>query len=272
MEEDKNEDKPWKKGDFSKKLIKPYLVNSDDRDFMESIVLGEDDSIFAFDKPSGLACQTRSPADRTFDALLGVYARSNGKRPKLIHRLDMLTSGVIIASKTKPSAAFFQQAFEQRKAKKTYVAIVKGPPIDEVEGVLEYYVQRYQKEPNLALMRAVGSDDEGAQNAVTRYNVLASHEDYHFLMLTPETGRTHQLRVHLESFGRPILADPYYGVDVTSEGYQAPRLMLHAYRLLTPHLDGGDIDIVADIPDDMRKCLDDLSLESGLLALKEKTS
>ena len=272
MEEEKNEDKPWKKGDFSKKLIKSYRVNSVDRDFMNSLILGEDDSILAFDKPSGLACQTRSPADRTFDALLGVYARSNGKRPKLIHRLDMLTSGVIIASKTKPSAAFFQQTFEQRKAQKTYVAIVTGPTIEKTEGVLDYFVQRYQKEPNLALMRAVDAEEEGAQNAVTRYSVLASHDDYHFLMLMPETGRTHQLRVHLETFGRPIIADPYYGVDLSSEGYQAPRLMLHAYRLLTPHPDGGDIDIIADVPDDMYKCLHDLSLQDGILALKEKTS
>lgn len=271
MENNSNDEKPWKKGDFSKKLIKPYQVNNEDRDYMDDLLLGSDDSILAFNKPSGLACQTRSPADRTFDALLEVYVKRNGKRPRLLHRLDMLTSGVIIAARTKPATVFLSKAFEDRSVYKSYLAIVTGPAFEEKEGVIDAHLQRYQKEPNLALMQVASPEDEGAQEARTRYLVLASHENYHFILLTPETGRTHQLRVHLEHIGRPILADPYYGVEQLEGAFEAPRLMLHAYRLLTPHPDGGEIDIVADTPDDMRDCLVQLSLEDGLLALKEKT-
>ncbi len=269
MENESKSDKPWKKGDFSKRLINPYQVTNEDYDYMDDLLLGEDDSILAFNKPSGLACQTRSPDDRTFDALLNVYARSNGKRPKLVHRLDMLTSGVIIAARTKPAASFFSRAFEKRDAQKSYIAIVHGPAFEEAEGVIDAYVQRYQKEPNLALMRSVQPDEEGAQDARTKYIVLASNNGFHFLLLTPETGRTHQLRVHLQHIGRPILADPYYGNENTEN--KAPRLMLHAHRLLTPHPEGGEIDIIADIPDDMGECLSELGLEAGRLALEEKT-
>ncbi|ACT59737.1 RluA family pseudouridine synthase [Hirschia baltica] len=271
MENENSEDKPWEKGDFSKKLTKPYQVTHADRDYMDELLLGEDDSILAFNKPSGLACQTRSPADRTFDALLQVYVKRNGKRPRMLHRLDMLTSGVIIAARTKPATSFFQQTFERREAYKSYLAIVRGPAFEKSEGVIDAHLQRYQKEPNLALMRPCDVDGEGAQDARTRYLVLSSQNDYHFLLLTPETGRTHQLRVHLEHFGRPILADPYYGTDALEGSYQPARLMLHAYRLLTPHPDGGEIDIIADVPDDMKECLTALSLENGLLALQDKT-
>lgn len=271
MENEKNEDKPWKKGDFSKRLIEPYQVTHADRDYMDDLLLGEDDSILAFNKPSGLACQTRSPADRTFDALLEVYVKRNGKRPRMLHRLDMLTSGVIIAARTKPATSFFQKVFENREAYKSYLAIVRGPEFEKSEGVIDVHLQRYQKEPTLALMRACEAEDEKAQEARTRYLVVSSHGEYHFLLLTPETGRTHQLRVHLEYAGRPILADPYYGVEALVDGYTPSRLMLHAYRLLTPHPEGGEIDIVADVPDDMKDCLKALSLENGLLALKDKT-
>src|ERR1700709_982749 len=94
-------------------------VKPEDRDFVRSLVLYEDGAIAAFNKPSGLPVQTRNPDDRTLDMLLAAFAKSNGKRPRLVHRLDAQTSGVIIAGKTQPAAAALSAAFAERDVQKT---------------------------------------------------------------------------------------------------------------------------------------------------------
>ncbi len=254
--------KPWKKGAYSKKLIKPYSPNSADNDFMRAILLHEDSSVLAFIKPSGLACQTRNPDDRTLDKLLAVFAKSNGKQPRLVHRLDAQTSGVIITGRTKPAAAFLSAAFADRFAQKTYVAIVFGARFEETTGVIDAPLERYQEKPNLTLMRAANIGSKDFQEARTEYEVLSSAGGAHLLRLKPQTGRMHQLRAHLAHIKRPILGDPYYGVadQPKSEQIAPLRLMLHAYRLIMPHPDSGELDLKAPLPDDMK----DMALTLGL--------
>ena len=256
--------KPWKKGTFSKRLIAPYSPTQEDYAFMERLLLGQDSTFLAFNKPSGLPCQTRNPDDRTFDKLLAVFAKSNGKRPRLVHRLDAQTSGVIIAARTQPAAAFFSAAFADRVAQKTYLAVVAGQPFDRAEGGIEAALERYQAQPNLALMRAAGPEASDAQTASTRYRVLASKDRHHWLELKPETGRMHQIRAHLAHVGRPILGDPYYGGELSAGGTAARRLMLHASELLIPHPVGGEIDLSAPMPPDMLAVLAAAGLKSEL--------
>ena len=255
--------KPWKKGALSKRYIEPYSPTPDDRAFMDDVLLSEDASYLAFNKPSGLPSQTRNPDDRTFDKLLAVYAKSNGKRPKLVHRLDAQTSGVMIVARTKPAAAFFSSAFADRVSQKTYLAITSGVGDVETSGVIDQALQRYQQQPNLALMRPVSDKIEGALPARTKYEVVSHIGRYRIWRLKPETGRMHQLRAHLAHLGHPILGDPFYGGSETAEGGNVARLMLHALRLIIPHPESGELDLIAPVPHDMRELANQLGLNFG---------
>lgn len=224
-------------------------ISDEDRAFVRSLVIHEDTTVLAFDKPSGLPVQTRNPDDRTLDRLMAVFAKSNGKRPRLVHRLDAQTSGVIVAAKTQPAAAALSAAFAGRDVAKTYLALVTGPGFDKAEGEIDAPLARHRPKPELELMRAARPGDE-AQSALTRWRVLASAGTAHLVQLEPQTGRMHQLRVHLSIVGRPILGDPYYGGQTTLHGQPIPRLMLHAWKLDLPHPSGERLKLKSRAPKD----------------------
>jgi 23S rRNA pseudouridine955/2504/2580 synthase len=225
-------------------------VSEADRAFVRGFVIHEDEAVLAFNKPAGLPVQTRNPDDRTLDSLLAAFAKSNGKRPRLVHRLDAQTSGVIIAGKTQPAAAALSAAFAGRDMAKTYLALVSGEAFRTKRGVFDQQLVRFRPKPELELMRAARPGDEGAQTAVTRWTVLGSSGQFHLLRLEPETGRMHQIRAHLSLAGRPILGDPYYGGAMSVAGKDVRRLMLHAMRLSGPHPSGGRFVVFADPPPD----------------------
>ena len=224
-------------------------IPDEDRAFVRSLVIHDDAAVLAFDKPSGLPVQTRNPDDRTLDSLMAAFAKSNGKRPRLVHRLDAQTSGVILAARTQPAAAALSAAFAGREVAKTYLALVAGPDFESAEGEIDTALARYRQKPELELMRAARPGDD-AQSALTRWRVLASAGATHLLELAPQTGRMHQLRVHLSIVGRPILGDPYYGGQTTLRGELIPRLMLHAWKLDLPHPSGERLKLKARAPKD----------------------
>ncbi len=230
-------------------------ISDEDRAYVRGLVIHDDPVVLAFNKPSGLPVQTRNPDDRTLDSLLAAFAKSNGKRPRLVHRLDAQTSGVIVAAKTQPSAAFLSAAFAGRDAEKTYLAIVSGAPFDGPTGEIDVPLARYKPRPELELSRAARPGDQKPQEARTLWRVLASREDIHLVQLAPRTGRMHQLRAHLSHFGRPILGDPYYGGAGTLKGRPVPRLMLHAWKLTLPHPDSRRLTLEAPVPEDFRALL-----------------
>lgn len=237
-------------------------VSEADRAFVRGLVIHEDSAVLAFNKPSGLPVQTRNPDDRTLDALMAAFAKSNGKRPRLVHRLDAQTSGVIVAAKTQPAAATLSQAFAERMVDKTYLAVVTGSPFPPGEIEFSMALSRHIARPGLELMRAARPGDQKSQSAVTRWRVLASSGNNHLLSVDPQTGRMHQIRVHLSIEGRPILGDPYYGGAGTLKGEPVPRLMLHAARLEIPHpTAGGRIVINAPPPADFLAVLSAAGLE-----------
>jgi 23S rRNA pseudouridine955/2504/2580 synthase len=230
-------------------------VSAEDAAYVRALVIHEDAAVLAFNKPSGLPVQTRDPDDRTLDRLLAAFARSNGKRPRLVHRLDAQTSGVIVAGKTQPAAAVLSQAFATRDTTKTYLAMVSGFPFDSEAGQIDVPLSRHIARPGLELMRAARPGDDKPQTALTRWRVLASSGSAHLLELTPETGRMHQLRVHLSIAGRPILGDPYYGGATTLRAEPVPRLMLHAWKLELPHPSGERLALSAPVPMDFQAVL-----------------
>lgn len=206
--------------------------------------------MIAFNKPSGLSSQGGRIQAHTLDDLLWAFARSNGKRPELVHRLDRDTSGVILAAKTKPAAGFLGKAMQARKFSKTYLALVSAAP-EPRSGVIDAPLLR-QEIGRESYMRVVDPGVEGAQASVSRYRTLAASDEGALVELEPQTGRMHQLRVHMASIGRPLVGDVRYGGALTAAGRGAPRLMLHASKLSFPHPEGGRTTVEAPPPEDLR--------------------
>ena len=240
-----------------------YAVSEEDRAFVRSLLIHEDPAVLAFDKPAGLPVQTRNPDDRTLDRLLAAFARSNGKRPRLVHRIDAQTSGVIVAAKTQPAAADLSAAFARRDVAKTYLALASGPAL-EPQGAIDVALSRFRPRPELELMRAARPSDRKPQPALTRWRVLGSAGAVHLVELTPETGRMHQLRAHLSIAGWPILGDPYYGGAATLKGAPVGRLMLHAHTLDLPHPGGGRLKLKSPPPKDFLLVLSVAGIDMAL--------
>jgi RluA family pseudouridine synthase len=209
-------------------------LSAQEAEYARSLVVAEDPHLIAFNKPAGLAVQGGSGIKRSLEDLLEAFAKSNGKKPRLVHRLDRETSGVIIAARTKPAAAFFSEAFAGRDAQKTYLAIVCGGAPDPAAGEIALALKKASRR-GLDIME-VAPD---GQAALTRYKTLSAAAGAALVELSPETGRMHQLRAHLAAIGRPIAGDGKYGGLFRLGAVEAPSLLLHAAALEIPHPDGG---------------------------------
>ncbi|MEM1152097.1 MAG: RluA family pseudouridine synthase [Pseudomonadota bacterium] len=196
-----------------------------ERSYVKSIIIYEDEAILAFNKPSGLPSQVRGNRARNLDHLLWAFARSNGKRPRLVHRLDIGTSGVILAARTKPDAAALSESLSRRTAHKTYHALVSGTLPKAESGVIDTPIARLEEGGR---SRVVAGHPAG-KSAQTQWSIVSRAGDFALMALHPETGRMHQLRVHLSHQDCPILGDPQYG------GARAARLCLHATEIMVPH-------------------------------------
>lgn len=188
---------------------------------IELDVLYEDDDCVVINKPVGLL--THSKGSFNPEATVSTWLRSrmkamSGERAGIVHRLDRATSGVMICAKTPEALSWLQKQFSQRRTKKTYSAVVEGV-MAEPEAIIDMPIERNPKKPQTF---RVGNNGKAA---LTAYKVLETGGTYSLLELKPTTGRTHQLRVHLEHLGHPILGDTFYG------GHAADRLYLHAHSL-----------------------------------------
>jgi RluA family pseudouridine synthase len=209
-------------------------LSAQEAEYARSLVIAEDAQLIAFNKPAGLAVQGGSGVMRSLEDLLEAFAKSNGKKPRLVHRLDRETSGVIIAARTKPAAAFFSEAFAGRDVEKTYLAIVCGGAPDPEAGEIALALKKSSRR-GLDIME-VAAD---GQAALTRYKTLSAAPGAALVELRPETGRMHQLRAHLAAIGRPIAGDGKYGGLFRLGAVDVPSLLLHAVALDIPHPDGG---------------------------------
>lgn len=229
--------------------------------FARSILIKEDPVLLAFNKPAGLASQGGSGIDLSLDDLLGVFAKTNGKRPALVHRLDRETSGVILAARTKPAIAFFNAAFAARETRKAYLAIVCAGAPDPAAGVIERALvkTRLGQADGVRLARP---GEAPALEARTDYATLAATDAAALVALWPKTGRMHQLRAHCAAIGRPIFGDGKYGGLSALGAVKAGRVMLHAAAIQTPHPDGHPRILRAPPPTDFCAALDALGLSA----------
>lgn len=237
----------------------PPVLTPDEIALVRSLVIHEDAEILALNKPAGLSSQGGRGQVHTLDELLWAFAKSNGNRPRLVHRLDRDTSGVILTARTKPAAAFLGKALMARRVRKTYLAIVTPGAPSPTGGVIETPLRR-DEEGREAYMRVCGPDHPDAETARTRYRTLSVGERAALVELSPETGRMHQLRVHLASIGRPIAGDPRYGGALQLGPAAVPRLMLHALSLEFPHPAGGRRRLTAPPPADFMAVLENAGL------------
>jgi tRNA pseudouridine32 synthase/23S rRNA pseudouridine746 synthase len=225
-------------------------LSADEVAFVRGLVIYEDPDILALNKPAGLSSQGGRGQVHTLDELLWAFAKPGKARPRLIHRLDRDTSGVILTAKTKPAAGFLGKAMMARKFAKTYRAIVTPEAPEPRTGAIDVPLRRVEQGRE-AFMRVCDPDHADAEAARSRYRTLAEAPGAALLELDPETGRMHQLRVHLAHVGRPIAGDARYGGALVVGGFAIPRLMLHAAALAFPHPSGGEKRLEAPTPADM---------------------
>ena len=225
--------------------------------FARSLLIHEDRWVLGFNKPAGLAVQGGSGVTRSLEDLLVAFAKSDGRRPRLVHRLDRETSGVIIAARTKPAAAALSEAFAGRDARKTYLAIVCAGAPEPETGEIALALRKSSRR-GLDVMEPA----KDGLAALTRYATLAATEAAALMELQPETGRMHQLRAHLAAIGRPIAGDGKYGGLFRIGAVETPQLLLHAAALEIPHPGRGTAVYRASAPASFKAAAASLGLEA----------
>jgi len=241
-----------------------------DAEVLAKMLLYEDPKVFVFNKPAGLAVQGGSGVSRHVDDMLEAWRNGKGEKPRLVHRLDRDTSGVLVVARTRLAAMKLAEAFRGRDAQKTYWALVKGVP-KQREGRISSWLVK-EPTPDGDRVRVAKHGEKGADHAVSNYRIVEqAGQTLSWLEMEPHTGRTHQLRVHALQLGCPIIGDPkYFEADINWEfpGGIQNRLHLHARRIVIPHPDGGVIDVTAPMPPHMRQSwnllgFDEASAEEG---------
>ncbi|MDP3490480.1 MAG: RluA family pseudouridine synthase [Phenylobacterium sp.] len=225
-------------------------LSADEIAWVRSMVIYEDDDLLALNKPSGLSSQGGRGQVHTLDELLFAFAKPGKARPRLIHRLDRDTSGVILTAKTKPAASALGKAMMARRFGKTYLAVVAPGAPEPREGLIDKPLRR-EEIGREAYMRICSPEADGAETAQSRYRTLSATPTAALVELSPKTGRMHQLRVHMASIGRPIAGDVRYGGALSLGGQICSRLMLHAAALDVPRAGGERLRITAPPPADM---------------------
>lgn len=220
-------------------------LTEDEIALAESMVIEQDRAAIVLNKPPGLATQGGTGTHQHVDALLDAFA-PEGPRPRLVHRLDKDTSGVLLVARTPGSAAFFSKRFSGRSARKIYWALVVGVP-DMAEGIIEAPIA---KQPGTGGEKMV-IDEEKGQPARTRYRMVErAGNTAAWVELQPYTGRTHQLRVHMAAIGHPIVGDGKYGGQAAFlTGSISRKMHLHARRLIIDHPEGDRLDVTAELPE-----------------------
>jgi 23S rRNA pseudouridine955/2504/2580 synthase len=229
----------------------PKPVDERDATEMQRLVIYRDDSVIAIDKPQGLPVQGGPGIAKHVDGLLDALRFGSEERPRLVHRLDRDTTGVLVLARTAAAASALARAFRGRDAQKTYWAIVVGRP-HPLEGRIDMALL---KQGGAQGERTVPSDAREAARAVTLFRTVDSAQKRAaWLELTPLTGRTHQLRVHCAAaLNCPILGDGKYGgAAAHPDGFGDRTLHLHARSLHLPHPDGGTLELAAPLPKHMK--------------------
>ncbi len=247
--------------DPAKKVEKRRELSPEEEAQAEAMLIRRSKSALVLNKPPGLATQGGTNTARHVDGLLDAYADADEPRPRLVHRLDKDTSGVLLVARSAGSAAFFSKQFAGRGAKKIYWALVVGVP-DVKQGVVEAPIG---KQPGSGGEK-MHVDIEGGQSARTLYRVVDKVGNRAaWVELQPLTGRTHQLRVHMAAIGHPIVGDGKYGgPSAFLTGSVSRKMHLHARRLIIDAPDGDTIDEIAELPEHFAATMSQLGFDETL--------
>jgi 23S rRNA pseudouridine955/2504/2580 synthase len=234
---------PRKPGDL-------HELSERDVAYAKSLVLYEDDMVIALNKPHGLAVQGGTKTTKHVDRLLSAWGEGMD-RPRLVHRLDRDTSGVLLLGKGPEAAKRLAGAFARRQAKKTYWAIVIGNPKPSA-GQIDMALKKTGIN-DFEMLRPADPKDPKGEPAETAFATIsrAAHRAA-WMALRPFTGRTHQLRAHMAAIGHPILGDPKYGDEKSRELSGVLKLQLHARRIELDHPRGGKLIVEAPLSPEMK--------------------
>lgn len=226
-----------------------HIPEEPDYSASELPIIYEDEHVLVLNKPAGVLTHAKGELSEEFTVADFVRSkmteRDTTNRPGIVHRLDRDTSGIIICSKDNETKGQLQKQFQDRKAHKTYLAIVRGVP-KKSSATLDLPIERNPKKPSTHRVGVNG------RHAITRYEVLASNGMLSVVRLHPETGRTHQIRVHMAYIGTPIVGDRLYG----SERSPINRLCLHAESLEITIPTSRRETFTAQPPEDFKKLMD----------------
>ena len=246
-------------------------IVADDAKFLRDLIIYEDDDLYVFNKPSGLASQGGSGTKRHMDGLLKSLPNKQGEPPRLVHRLDRDTSGVLVVAKTRAVASHFGKVFQSREARKIYWAIVYGNP-KPAQGSISCFLAKQLVE-GVEQMVVVDQSHPAAQHSLSYYSTTdTASRRFAWMTLKPVTGRTHQVRVHMQQLGHPIMGDPRYfnienfqGAPGLGEG-----LHLHARRIRLPLRSGKILDVSAPLPPHMLQSFEALGFDPDRYDVREQ--
>jgi len=215
-------------------------------------IVFEDECMVVVDKPPGMVVHP-APGHSTgtlVHALLHYCTDLSGiggvERPGIVHRLDKDTSGLVLVAKSEMAHRSLARQFKEREIKKVYLALVRGNVLQD-KGVIDMALGRHKIHRKKMAVR-----QEGGRPATTAFEVIARYPHFSYLRLSPKTGRTHQIRVHVAEMGHPILSDSTYGGKLDAKYMKMPRQALHAHQLEIRHPVSGETKIfVAPLPEDM---------------------
>ncbi len=229
-----------------------YNISQEDEELLKSIVLYEDDDVIAINKPPGLAVQGGSKTNRHLDELMAVFAHEEFGKPKLAHRLDKETSGIVLFGRNPNAIAKLTKAFASRQTTKIYWAILLGTPhpmSGEIRGWLKKQGSRLN--PEMEMVHSARHGERDAQFAITDYEVISNAGTRaSWVAFKPVTGRTHQLRFHSQGMGTSIAGDRKYVCDRPDiGGLSETNLHLHARAIEIPHpTTGKPLKLIAPLP------------------------
>ncbi|MFN7055898.1 RluA family pseudouridine synthase [Hyphomonas sp.] len=252
-------------------------ISAEDRDWLRSLILHEDDDMLAINKPAGLAVQGGSGQGRHLDGLLAGMSEG-GHRPVLVHRLDKETSGVLLLAKHPAAAARLGDLFRGRDMEKVYWAVTVGvpnPPAGQIRCWMAKGVPDENEpsgfrvvDPKAGGPRRDGDRErmirsaqgvEGARHSITDYNVISTAgQKAAWVALRPHTGRMHQLRFHMLEMNTSILGDHKYKSRREVPQGLAPGMHLHARALIIPRANAKPLIIQAPLPPHMKETFEAL--------------
>jgi len=237
-----------------------YRLRDDDAQMIKKAVIYDDGDILAINKPAGIATQGGNKIERHIDGMVEALTGQDGIKPRLVHRLDKDTSGVLLLARSAEMARRLGKMFQGRDMKKIYWAITSPAPV-EMEGEIKAPLIKGTIGPDKDKMIV---DPKNGQKAYTNYEVIeVAGKKAAFVAFMPKTGRTHQIRVHAAHKGFPLLGDEKYGVKAAIEGPGiTQRLHLHARSLAFTHPKTGKIlKLTAPLPADLARTWDALGFQ-----------